>query len=126
MGYASATFTQSPSVQTPVDHKFSNTLNPTHRPRCPENIFILREDEGMVPSLPPVPRPTPTAAAPDLKPWMVNVPIDDPELATKLKELSAAFGKKPGPYLAQVLTEWLETIDFSEIREEELPISRAS
>lgn len=119
-------FAQSPSAQALVTQMASNTLNPTHRPKCPRIIFNLREDEGMVPSLPPIPRPKPTAAPSHLKPWMVNVSIDDPEIATKLKELSAAFGKKPGPYLAQVLTEWLEAIDFSEIRQEELPISRAS
>jgi hypothetical protein len=80
----------------------------------------------MVPNMPPLPRLAPTKAASHPKPWMVGVPIDDPEIALKLRELSAAFGKKPGPYVAKVLTEWLAAIDISEIQQEELPISRAS
>lgn len=90
-----------------------------------KNIF-LDKDQGMVSNVPPPPRPPLTMAPTSSKPWMVNVAIDDPDLAQKLKELSAAYGKKPGPYLAQVISDWLGSIDIREIQQEALPIDKAS
>lgn len=80
----------------------------------------------MVNNVPPLPRPQPTHVSPPSKPWMVNVAIEDPQVASKLRTLSEAYGKKPGPYLAKVISEWLDSIDVAAIQQEALPIDKAS
>ncbi|WP_454700041.1 hypothetical protein [Arthrobacter humicola] len=39
--------------------------------------------------------------------------------------MSATFGKKPGPYLTQVVMDWLDTIDLQQLQQEALPIAEA-
>lgn len=60
------------------------------------------------------------------KPWTIALQIEDPERKRKIQALSEAFGKKPGPYLTQVILNWIDTIDIDQVRQERLPMAEAS
>lgn len=79
----------------------------------------------MVPKVPMPPQPVALQSQENHKPWAVALQIDDPEKARKLQLLSATFGKKPGPYLTQVVMDWLDTIDLQQLQQEALPIAEA-
>ena len=80
----------------------------------------------MVPNLPQPMRPMVPQPQVSSKPWTVALQIEDPEKAAKLRQLAALFRQKPGPYLTNVILEWLDTVDLDELLQESLPIAKAS
>lgn len=82
----------------------------------------------MISRVPMPQEPNPGGKAAPAKPWTVAVQFEDPqsESAQKLRALSAAFGKKPGPYLAEIIRDWLDGIDLAKYQQEELFIDKAS
>ncbi|MFF1831118.1 hypothetical protein [Paenarthrobacter sp. NPDC058040] len=92
----------------------------------PLNLFLKRQDRDMVPNVPlPSKQPVPLESQ-NLKPWTVAIQVEDAERKKKIQLLSQAFGKKPGPYLTQVILDWIDTIDIEQLRQEQLPIAEAS
>jgi hypothetical protein len=98
---------------TPTDH-------------LPLKLFFYGKNHSMVPNLPkPMPPMAPQSQV-SSKPWTVALQIEDPEKARKLRLLSALFGQKPGPYLTNMVLEWLDTIDVDQLQQQEaLPIAKA-
>ncbi|MDN5667684.1 MAG: hypothetical protein L0G87_04720 [Renibacterium salmoninarum] len=76
--------------------------------------------------LPKLPDDRPTSAQPEPEKWPVAVIFSDKdsEEAVKLRKLAAAYGKKPGPFMLQVMSEFLQTVDVDEIlAQKELPLT---
>lgn len=81
----------------------------------------------MVPNVPlPSKQPVPVEPQNLFKPWTIAIQVEDAERKNKIQLLSQAFGKKPGPYLTQVILDWIDTIDIEQLRQEQLPIAEAS
>lgn len=79
----------------------------------------------MVPNVPmPSMQPDPVESPELFKTWVVALLIEDPERKRKIQLLSETFGMKPGPYLTQVILNWIDTIDIDQVRQEALPMGR--
>lgn len=80
----------------------------------------------MVPNVPmPSKQPVPVESPDLFKPWTIALQIEDPDRKRKIQLLSETFGKKPGPYLTQVILNWIDTIDIDQVRQEQLPMAEA-